>query len=351
MGLDFGILTMAVGALTGKKGTAIGVGTAARGRLLPRQLARTGRLLDPPRPVRVALLLVGRRQPDQQRRDPRRLRSPGRRRTVRRLRRNDCLQATRPPLVTQGARTSRALLGVAARSLAATETTITLVQYRALVSLASGAEPTEEARYHPGALPNEPRSLVRQARTRWGSADCGSRVQRRGQPGMEYAPAGAGRGGYQGQPREPCGQGTAMAYHGADHADPGQQLTGPHIDTGSALPVRLGHMGHAPAHGRGGDKLDDRTEDGQTARRTVLALSRHQQSEPCRRSRGGADEHEGHLTVGVVPGRHGRVAQQRTGVGGDRRADDGGADPVAAMPTAGPRPVGSDAATTAAIGP
>ena len=89
---------------------------------------------------------------------------------------------------------------------------------------------------------------------------------------MEYAPAGAGRGGHQGQPRQPCGQGTATAYHGTGDADPGQQLTGPHVGTGSALPVGLADGAQAALHGRGGDQLDDRTEDGQPAGRTLLAL-------------------------------------------------------------------------------
>ena len=70
----------------------------ARGRLLPHQLARAGGLLDPAGTVRIPVLLVGREQPDQRRRQPRRLRGPDRDRPVRPRRGHPRIPPARHPL-------------------------------------------------------------------------------------------------------------------------------------------------------------------------------------------------------------------------------------------------------------
>ena len=71
MGLDFGLVTMAAGALTGRRGAAIAAGTAlAAASYLLSSLAPVASWIRPGA-VRVPVLLVGRQQPDQPRRQPR----------------------------------------------------------------------------------------------------------------------------------------------------------------------------------------------------------------------------------------------------------------------------------------
>ena len=123
LGLDFGIITMAVGALTGRRGTAIGVGDDARCRLLSHQLARPGRRLDPTRPVRVAVLLVGRQQPDHQRGQRLRLGGPGRGRHRCPLRGSGRLQPTRPSLALLAPRTPGDLTSEPGRTVPTTADT------------------------------------------------------------------------------------------------------------------------------------------------------------------------------------------------------------------------------------
>jgi hypothetical protein len=53
---------------------------------------------------------------------------------------------------------------------------------------------------------------------------------------------------------------------------------------------------------------------------SVLGDRRGEQAEPGRSRCTGADEHERHLRVAVVPGRHGGITDQRCGVGSHRRA-------------------------------
>ena len=79
LGVDLGLVAMAIGAATGSRGTAIGITGRARRRLLPDQLARTSRALDPPAAVRVAVLLGGRQPATHRRRRARIVRGATRR--------------------------------------------------------------------------------------------------------------------------------------------------------------------------------------------------------------------------------------------------------------------------------
>src|SRR5262249_15459506 len=83
MGLDFGLITMAAGAATGRRGTALGIGTglAAASYLLSSLAATISEVRA--RPVPVALLLVGGQRPDQQGSQHRRLHGPDRDRPLR----------------------------------------------------------------------------------------------------------------------------------------------------------------------------------------------------------------------------------------------------------------------------
>jgi ABC-2 type transport system permease protein len=99
MGLDFGLITMAAGAVTGRRGTALGLGAGlAAASYLPAQLPRRHDLLDPPRTLPVTVLLVGRRQPDQPGRQRSRFLRPGHRRAASAVRRGRRLRPGRPQL-------------------------------------------------------------------------------------------------------------------------------------------------------------------------------------------------------------------------------------------------------------
>jgi ABC-2 type transport system permease protein len=57
LGLDLGLIALAVGAATGSRGTAVGLTRCSRGAVLPDQLAGPCRALDPPGALRIAVLL------------------------------------------------------------------------------------------------------------------------------------------------------------------------------------------------------------------------------------------------------------------------------------------------------
>lgn len=98
MGMDFGLLAMTAGALTGRKGAAIGAGTAlAAASYLISSLAPVASWIRPGT-VRITVLLVSRQQPDQPRRQPWRLRGPDPHRPVRPRRSHARLPPARHPL-------------------------------------------------------------------------------------------------------------------------------------------------------------------------------------------------------------------------------------------------------------
>ena len=65
MGLDFGLVTMAAGAATGRRGTALGIGTSCAAASYLLSSLAIDRLLDPAGTLPLALLLVGGQRPDQ----------------------------------------------------------------------------------------------------------------------------------------------------------------------------------------------------------------------------------------------------------------------------------------------
>lgn len=76
MALDFGPITMAIGALTGSRATALGIGATLAAASYLSSARSPGRLLHPPRTLCIAVLLIGRQSADRQRAKRRRRRRP-----------------------------------------------------------------------------------------------------------------------------------------------------------------------------------------------------------------------------------------------------------------------------------
>ena len=103
LGLDFGIITMAVGALTARRGTAIGIGAAlAAVSFLASSLAPVAAWTRPAR-LRVAVLLVRRTEPGHRRRQSGGICHLGPRRAVRSLGSRDRVPPARRSLGTRSA--------------------------------------------------------------------------------------------------------------------------------------------------------------------------------------------------------------------------------------------------------